>query len=415
MQGIAAHTGSRAPSLVDVPAPGRPPRGQVLCRTLELGVCGTDREILHSERPWVPPGSEFLVLGHECLARVEEMGPDCGPSALGTPLRVGDLVVPVVRRAAVDAPRRPDTLPFGVFTERGIVEEHGFSMPFWHDEPRHLFPAPADATRVAVLTEPLAVAEKGVNEALALQRGRMGTNCWPEADGLSADEKSKRPGKSPYAARVAKEDSRLASAETGVAKLYRTPPRPLEAPPRVLVTGLGPIGFAAVLASRVRGWPTTIYGRDAPDTFRAELARRLGAQYIAPEHGWRVPTDVEAEGFDLVLECTGSDEVMLDASRATASLGVVVWLGSTRVPQPAQRNVQRLMRDGLLRNHLHVACVNAAARDFQQALEHLAAWYRGQPADVEAIVTERVAPGESLWHYEHRRPQGIKTALVFNA
>lgn len=405
MQGIAAHIGSRRPSLVELPPHGALPPGQVLCRTLELGVCGTDREILHSERPWTPPDSAFLVLGHECLARVEEVSADCGPSALGTPLRPGDLVVPVVRRASVESPRRPDTLPFGVFTERGIVEEHGFSIPFWHDEPRHLFPAPPDATRVAVLTEPLAVAEKGVNEALALQRGRMGSDCWPEADQTA--------GCVPTAATWADDGSATIAAEAGVAALHRTPPRALDAPPRVLVTGLGPIGFAAVLASRVRGWPTTIYGRDAPDSFRAELAQRLGARYVAPQHGWRIPADVEAHGYDLVLECTGSDEVMLEASRATASLGIIVWLGSTRVPQPAERNVQRLMRDGLLRNHLHVACVNAAGRDFEQALAHLAAWYRTQPDAVEAIITERVTPNESLWHYEHRRTQGIKTVLMY--
>lgn len=405
MQGIAARTGSRQPVLVEVAEPGPPPRGHVLCRTLELGVCGTDREILHSERPWVPPGSDFLVLGHECLARVEEVGPDCGPSALGTPLRPGDLVVPVVRRAALDTPRRPDTLPFGVFTERGIVEEHGFSIPWWHDQPRHLFPAPADARPVTVLTEPLAVSEKGVNEALALQRGRMGAGCWPEAP-LAG-------GRIPPAVVQPHSAAAQVAADAGVAVLYRTPPRSLDLPPRVLVTGLGPIGFAAVLAARARGWPTSIFGRDEPDSFRADLARRLGARYVSLGHGWQAPADTERDGYDLVLECTGSDEVMLEASRSTASLGVIVWLGSTRVPQPAERNVQRLMRDGLLRNHLHVACVNAAARDFAQALEHLAAWYRTQPADTAALITDRTRPADSLWHYEHRRPQGVKTVLVY--
>ena len=105
---------------------------------------------------------------------------------------------------------------------------------------------------------------------------------------------------------------------------------------------------------------------------------------------------------------------MLAASRALASRGVMVWLGSTRLPAPAEHNVAQLMRDGILRNHVHVACVNSAPRDFADALEHLRQMHRQAPQALTQIVTERVSPsGESLWHYQHRRPQGIKTVLVY--
>ncbi|MFN9041072.1 MAG: alcohol dehydrogenase catalytic domain-containing protein, partial [Planctomyces sp.] len=98
---------------------------QILCRTLQLGICGTDREILHSAAPWVPPGEPVLVLGHECLARVEAVG-----SAV-TDWQVGDLAVPAVRLSLPGVHRRLDYLPLGRFTERGIFSEHGFSMPLW--------------------------------------------------------------------------------------------------------------------------------------------------------------------------------------------------------------------------------------------------------------------------------------------
>jgi hypothetical protein len=84
---------------------------------MELGICGTDREILASENPLVPPGEDLLVLGHESLARVEEVGEGV------TEVIVGDLVVPVVRRASAWSPTRVDLLPFGQYTERGIVYE----------------------------------------------------------------------------------------------------------------------------------------------------------------------------------------------------------------------------------------------------------------------------------------------------
>lgn len=373
---IAATPGDAQPRFVPSPPAGDPGPGQVLCRTLELGVCGTDREILESMAPLVPRGASHLVLGHECLARVEAIGPPLdevggdGPGdwllrADGQRVAVGDLVVPVVRRAAVESTVRVDLLAFGQYTERGIVEEHGFSAESWLDQPRHLFGVPGELASLAVLTEPLSVAEKGVNEALAIQRGRLGPQAWTQP------------------------------------------------PPRVLVTGLGPIGFAGVLACWSRGWPTTLYGRDETDTFRAELGQRWGARYVAAREAARWSGSAAPE-FDLILECTGSDSVMVATARWLAPRGVMVWLGSSRQPQAAEHNLARLMRDGVLRNQVHVGSVNAAPRDFRDALVHLAQAARTHRACVEALVTARVEPEAALWHFEHRQPQGIKTVVVYD-
>src|SRR5262245_61163788 len=360
MLAIAAYRGSTEPQLIEVPPPAEPGPGEVLCRTLELGVCGTDRDILHSAAPWTPAGEDRLILGHECLARIEAVG-------LGvTALRPGELVVPVVRRAFAGQTRRVDLLPFGPFTERGIYSEHGFSQPLWLDRPEYLFRVPGEIADLAVLTEPLAVSEKGVNEALLLTRARLGTLSWTQ-----------------------------------------------DRPPRVLVTGMGPIGFTAVLAAVARGWPATMIGRDERGTFRANLVEKLGGHYQPVQTTNFEPADIERDGFDLCLECTGSDDVMLRAVSMVRSCGVIVWLGSMRKPLPALHNVQRLMRDGLVRNHLHIGCVNAAPRDFTDALAHLAQLRNTRAAELAALIHARVRPADSLWHYTHRQPQGIKTVLQF--
>jgi threonine dehydrogenase-like Zn-dependent dehydrogenase len=275
--------------------------------------------------------------------------------------------VPVVRRSLPGQTRRVDLLPFGAFTERGIVREHGFSQSLWLDRPEHLFRVPPEISDLAVLAEPLAVSEKGVNEALVLTQARLSETVWTAAD-----------------------------------------------PPRVLVTGMGPIGFTAVLAAVVRGWPVTMLGRDEPRTFRAQLAEQLGGRYQSLERTELRPQDVERDGYDLLLECTGSDPVMIEAAGLVRSCGVIVWLGSNRVPQPATLNVQRLMRDGLLRNHIHLGCVNAAPRDFHAALAHLGQLSRTHRAELTSLITARVRPEDSLWHYEHRQPQGIKTVLMYS-
>lgn len=360
MPSVAAQTGSAEPLLIEAPSPRPPAAGEVLCRTLELGICGTDREILHSAAPWAPPGESRLILGHECLARVEAVGDGVSE------YREGDLVVPVVRRALPGMARRVDLLPFGSFTERGIVCEHGFSQPLWLDRPEYLFRVPAEIADLAVLAEPLAVSEKAANEALLLQRARLGEDAWSAAD-----------------------------------------------PPRVLVTGMGPIGFTAVLAAAARGWPATMIGRDQPGTFRAQLAQRLGGQYQPLDAANVPPERMEADGYDLLIECTGSDEILVRTSALVRSCGAIVWLGSSRRPRPVTLNVQRLMRDGLLRNHLHLGSVNAALRDFQDALAHLAQLKRTCAKDLAALITARVRIEDSLWHYEHRLPQGIKTVIEY--
>jgi threonine dehydrogenase-like Zn-dependent dehydrogenase len=155
-------------------------------------------------------------------------------------------------------------------------------------------------------------------------------------------------------------------------------------------------------------------GRDEPGNFRAGLVERLGGRYLRLEQGEIEPEKIEQAGFDLLLECTGSDEVLVRAAKLVRSCGAIVWLGSSRVPRPASLNVARMMRDGLLRNHLHVGCVNAAPRDFHDALAHLAQFKRSHPAELAALITARVAPQDSLWHYQHRQPQGIKTVVMYS-
>jgi glucose 1-dehydrogenase len=360
MLAIAARRGSTEPQIIDVPPPGQPGPREVLCQTQELGICGTDRDILHSAAPWTPTGEDRLILGHECLARVEAIGADV------TSFRPGDLVVPVVRRALAGQNRRVDLLHFGPFTERGIYCEHGFSQPLWLDRPGYLFHVPADIVDLAVLTEPLAVSEKGANEALLLTQARLGADAWSQSSS-----------------------------------------------PRVLVTGMGPIAFTAVLASVARGWAVTMLGRDDPGTFRTSLVERFGGNYQSMRATNFKPLDIEQDGYDLCLECTGSDEVMLQAARLVRSCGVIVWLGSLRQPQPAMHNVQRLMRDGLTRNHLHVGSVNAAPRDFEDALAHLSQLKRTHADELAALITARVRLEDSLWHYTHRQPQGIKTVIEY--
>ncbi|NDA68194.1 MAG: hypothetical protein EBY09_16400, partial [Verrucomicrobia bacterium] len=47
---------------------------QLKVRTLDVGICGTDREICTFVYGAPPAGSDYLVLGHEALGEVVEVG-----------------------------------------------------------------------------------------------------------------------------------------------------------------------------------------------------------------------------------------------------------------------------------------------------------------------------------------------------
>src|ERR1700680_1590327 len=72
--------------------------GAVLVRTLALGVCGTDREIVSGSYGWAPPGEKRLVIGHESLGEVCEApavsGFRAGARGVGIGRRADPLAVP---------------------------------------------------------------------------------------------------------------------------------------------------------------------------------------------------------------------------------------------------------------------------------------------------------------------------------
>ena len=69
-----------------------PEAGQALLRILEVGIDGNDIEINEGAYGEAPVGSKYLIVGHECVAVVEET-----PEGSNRVTK-GDLVVPTVRR-----------------------------------------------------------------------------------------------------------------------------------------------------------------------------------------------------------------------------------------------------------------------------------------------------------------------------
>lgn len=146
-------------ALRDIPEPtlDDAPEGRgVLVKVLRVGLDGTDKEIHAGVYGGPPPGSDFLVLGHEGLGIVESIG------AGVVELVVGDYVVSIVRRPGGSL---YDAIGLTVFTsddtyhEHGINLVHGFLTERYVEEPERLVKVPGPLRDVGVLLEPTTVVE----------------------------------------------------------------------------------------------------------------------------------------------------------------------------------------------------------------------------------------------------------------
>jgi threonine dehydrogenase-like Zn-dependent dehydrogenase len=134
--------------------------GEVLVRTLEVGVCGTDREISEGLFGIAPDDDPLLVLGHEALGVVERDGYG---------FTRGQLVTATVRRSCghciACAEGSPDSCLTGDYSERGITRLHGYARELVAEDPEQLVAIPKSLGRLGVLAEPTSICERALRQA----------------------------------------------------------------------------------------------------------------------------------------------------------------------------------------------------------------------------------------------------------
>src|SRR5438105_14565922 len=153
---------------LDKPSLDSIPNGRgVLVRLLRCGVDGTDKEINAAEYGAAPEGYDFLTIGHENFGRVQAVGPNV------TEVQPGDYVVATVRRrgsSIYDQIGTYDMTTDEIYFERGVSRLHGYLTEFYVDDPEYIVKVPAGLRDIAVIAEPLSVAEKGIIQAFEIQR-----------------------------------------------------------------------------------------------------------------------------------------------------------------------------------------------------------------------------------------------------
>lgn len=296
------------PSLEEVPG-GR----GVRVGMVRAGLCGTDADLVGGEYGRAPEGTDFLVLGHESLGRVLEVG----PGAAGE-IEIGQLVVVTIRRpggSAYDRIGRPDLSSDETFIETGISRAHGFLTEEVVADAGDLVPVPDDLEPVAILTEPLACITKSLRQAEQVQ-----------------------------------------------ARLDLWEPR------RALVIGAGTIGLLATLALRLRGLEVTTFGRRPAPYRNSELLERLGARFVSAPEADLAEVTRRYGPFDIVFEGSGAAALLEPAVAALAPNGVLALFSVTPGSHPLSVDVARLNQAVVLYNRVIVGSAAASWSDYATAV-----------------------------------------------
>ena len=160
MQALVTEPGVPNSARVEDVPDVQPRAGEVPLRVLEVGICGTDREIAHGLFGAAPEGESKLVLGHEVLAVTTRDGEG---------LERGDLVTATVRRSCghcrACAEDSPDACFTGDYSERGITRLDGFAREVVAESASQLIKVPTALGRLGVLAEPTSICERALRHA----------------------------------------------------------------------------------------------------------------------------------------------------------------------------------------------------------------------------------------------------------
>lgn len=367
MKAIALIPGTKNVRLSDRPEPNIEAPTEIKVRVLQVGICGTDREEAAGGRADAPQGEKELVVGHEMLAEVREVGPQVKR------LKPKDLVVITVRRGCNECEpckkNCPDMCKTGLYTERGIKGRHGYQCEYVVDDEKYCIKVPPALRKIAVLTEPTTVVEKAIDHASRLQVARLP---------VDPDPKKWIEGK------------------------------------LVLVAGLGPIGLLAAMVLRLRG--ARVLGMDIVDSHsaRPKILEAMGGKYVLANDESVQNARKTFGQIDMIIEAAGIPKLDFELMEALGLSGVYALTGVPSDDRPLNVDGGKIMRQVVLRNQIVFGSVNAGLEHFQQAVVDLEAAQAKWKGVVEQFITARIPYQQFDKVLFKKVPEEIKAVTVWH-
>ncbi|PWB72845.1 alcohol dehydrogenase [candidate division GN15 bacterium] len=367
MKAIAVTPGTTAIRLVEREKPAVKSTDEIKLRVLRVGICGTDREEAAGGRCAPPNGSNELIIGHEMFGQVIEAG-----SAVSK-VKVGDYAVFSVRRSCGKCPaclmNRSDMCYSGDYRERGIWKLDGYQAEFAVDREQYVVRVPTEIAAVAILTEPLSVAEKAIDESLRIQASRL-----PDASS-AADWLRGR---------------------------------------KCLVAGLGPIGLLAAVALKLR--EADVYGVDIVDekSVRPQWLEKIGGKYIdgrvlTPD---RIPASIGP--MDFVFEAAGVPGLAFNLIDVLALNGIYVLTGIPAGSRLLNIPGAELLRRLVLDNQVMLGSVNASPEHYRMAVDDLVRAQARWGDHIAGLITHRHVFTDFAAGLQHHGDDEIKVVLEWS-
>jgi len=315
----------------------KPTRGEseVLVKVLRVGFDGTDQEINDGLYGEAPEGADFLILGHESLGRVEEVGENVEN------FKEGDLVVPMVRRPCPEnclncRNKEYDMCLTGHYKERGVKGLHGFMAEYYVERPEYLIKIPREQEDVGVLLEPLSIVEKAISQIFEFQKRLF----WK--------------------------------------------------PENALVLGAGPIGLFATMILRTMRMNTYTMATREKTSLKARLVTETGAEYVNAREEPLSSLRERTQAFDIIFEATGNSHLAIQSINALGNNGVLCLTGISGGNKTMTICADCVNTQLVLGNKVIFGTVNSNRKHFEMGLKHFFEFKNRWPGLLNRMITRRV-------------------------
>ncbi|MGE5806145.1 MAG: glucose 1-dehydrogenase [Ignavibacteria bacterium] len=363
MKSLTIKPGTAGITIKDIPEPQIKNDHEIKLKIHYVGICGTDRDQASGGRADAPQGAEELIVGHEMIGEVVDTGKEVhSPS-------IGDYGLFTVRRGCgVCTPckmRRSDMCYSGLYKERGIKSMHGFQAEFVIDKEDYFIGIPEEIKSVGVLTEPMSIAEKAIDEAVKIQALRI--------PGFREKEWFRKS--------------------------------------RTLVAGIGSVGLLASFILSLRG--SKVYGLDIVDenSARPSILKSLGGIYI---DGRKISADNIDDTFgemDFIFEATGIAKLEFQLTDALSRNGIYVLTGIPEGERPVTVMGNEIMREMVLKNQILIGSVNAAKEHYNMAVNDLLGAKKRWGNLPDKMITEKIPAGNFSDAFKSHSADEIKVVI----
>ena len=352
MKAIVMTRGKPGAHAFDLPKPKLSQPDEVLVRVKEAGVDGTDYNMIKHNLQDVAEGRNEIVMGHEMVGVVEGVGRNV------TSVAPGDTVVMTVRRGCgICHPclhNQSDMCMTGLYTERGIHKRDGYFTEFVIDQEQYVVKVPANLANLAVFTEPLSIAEKGIAQLRTIQSRFPWTCEHPEHDFLAPD--------------------------WGGCKI-------------ALVLGAGPLGILAAALLRLAEVYTFVADIVPEDSPKAHLVKQMGANYV--DARGKNPKEIvdfccgSSSQLDIVFEASGAAATAVELVNYMSRSSIYVMTGIPRKELLIQVDAAQLVRQIVRYNQVIVGSVNSNHSHFETALKDIPVINSRFGGMLEEMITHR--------------------------